>query len=416
MIIKYFLPIIAISIVITLHELGHFLSAKFFKIKVEVFSIGIGKKLIQFTRKNTTFAISLIPIGGYCRLKCGDVNNPILEDDSMDQLTPYKRAVIYFAGPFFNFLLAILMLSLTYLTPTNTSIPPTILPVMGQGLPGELYGLQEGDKIIKINGTSINSFNDISKNISYDLLKIEVERKDQIILIELVPLKKGGETIIGIYPYIPLVIQETHSNILNMGDEIIQINKMAVDDFLTFSREIMPLDKFSITIFRNGVKQSYNLTKDEINKVSFISKTSYNIFSAILLGTRETIEMTIKLTTLLIDLFQTGEVKNSISSPLRLVYDIGNTISSIYSISTVLITLTTLFTIIATISLTLGIINLLPIPVLDGGQIIINIITMIKGSPLSSKIIIGYQTVGLVVILLLFTIGISNDIFYFGDL
>lgn len=416
MIIKYLLPIIALSIVIAIHELGHLISARFFKVKVEVYSIGIGKKLFTHNFKETEFALSLIPLGGYCKLKGGDVHNLIIEPDSIDSINPIKRAIIFFAGPFFNLILTFLLLTLILLLPVHQKLPTTVLPVLGKNLPAEEGGLIKGDKILSINGRTISTFKDISQNIFSDKLNIKIERDNTISELTIVPQKVEGRSFIGVYPYIPIKVLKDTDDILLKNDTIISIDGEKVDNYFSLMNSIDGKDTFEISYLRNGNEfhTTYNIKK--LNNIKFTQIYSNNLIDAIILGIKDTSEMLKNIYTMFINLFKTGEVTKSISSPLRLVYEVGNSMDGIYRYNSILITLQSFLTIMASISLTLGFINLLPIPVLDGGQILINTITAFKGSPINNNFIYAYQTAGLIIVLLLFTIGISNDIFFFGDL
>ncbi|QEN06125.1 RIP metalloprotease RseP [Thiospirochaeta perfilievii] len=416
MIIKYLIPLLALSLVIAIHELGHLIAGKLFKVKVEVYSIGIGKKLLTRQFGETEYALSLIPLGGYCKLKGGDIQNPNMDSDSMDFINPLKRAIIYFAGPFFNLILTIIFLSIVFMLPINQILPTTVLPVLGDNLPAEISGMKKGDQILSINGNDINSFLDISKYLTQDKLDLIIERDDRVISLELEAKKNNGQYVIGVYPYIPLNVFHSQIEKIKSNDKIIMVNSINVDNYMDLYKVTDGLDNFNITVIRDNKQINLTMTPQELSRLQFTQFVSYNPVKSTIMGFKNTFSMLDKIFYLFADLFKNGDVSKSISSPLRLVYDVGNSIDTVYSNSSLLITLETFLTIIASISLTLGFINLLPIPVLDGGQILFNIITLIKGSPLNSKFIYGYQTIGLIIILLLFTLGIGNDIFYFGDL
>lgn len=422
MIIKYLLPILALSLVIAFHELGHYLIAKLTGIKVQVFSIGIGKKLISIKKNGTEYAISAIPLGGYCKLKGGDLQNPVMDNDSMDTAHPLKKIFIYIAGPIFNFLFAILLLSSVYLLPVHREIPSRVIPLTGNDLPAEEAGIIKGDTILSIEDYNISNFNDISKALTKssktgDKLQFTVERDSKVITLEVTPKTIEGRIFIGVYPFIPLkVLDSNKNNKLQPEDIIIEIDSVTVDNYNNLAESIKDKSLFQLKYLRNGIHETIDYTPSELSKLKFTKTKRYNPLVSIFNGTADTVNMLNKITSLFTDLFRTGEVTKSISSPLRLVYDMGNSINSIYSDNSILFTLQMFLTIIASISLTLGFINILPIPILDGGQILINTAAMIKGSPFKTSIIYGYQTIGLVIVLLLFILGISNDIFYFGDL
>lgn len=417
MILKYLLPLIALTVVIALHELGHLIAGKFFKVKVEVFSIGIGKKILTKKYRGTEYALSLLPLGGYCKLKGGDLENPSIDSDSMDQLHPLKRAVIYFMGPLFNYALTLGLLFIVYLLPVHQELPNRVLPIIGESYPAEMGGLLKGDKILTINNRPIENYSDISSNITSDNLMVTIERDNRIMELYIKPQSNGSSYFIGVYPYIPLKVLDYTGNLdISINAEIIKVNETPVDNYFELYNILDDAESFNITMRYHGSVKTMILTKNDLSDITFIEYNAYNIFESISRGFKDVIYMSQKILDVFASLFKDGRVTETLSTPIRLIYEVGNSVESIYRTSSLLITINSFLMIMSSISLTLGLINLFPIPVLDGGQILINVITAIKGSPLNKKIIYSYQTVGLVIILLLFGLGLSNDIFFFGEI
>ncbi|MCI6825716.1 MAG: site-2 protease family protein, partial [Spirochaetia bacterium] len=190
--------LICLCFLIFFHELGHFLVAKLFKIKVESFSIGMGPILFHKTIKGTDYRISLFPFGGYCGIKGEKDFQEALknnyskiegEKDSMYGCHPFKRAAIGFAGPFFNFLFAffaftvILLTGYTTYSYSNKIIIASELDSSIQSQAGKA-GLKTGDEIIKINNKKIEDFSDIIFEISKrpdEDIEISVLRDKEII-------------------------------------------------------------------------------------------------------------------------------------------------------------------------------------------------------------------------------------------
>lgn len=412
MIIKFIIPFIGLGIVIAFHELGHLLMAKLLKIKVEVFSVGIGKKLFSVKKAGTEYAISAIPLGGYCKLKGGDLHNPNRDKDSMDTAHPLKKILIYIAGPVFNIIFASIIMTIFYIIPGHEIVPSKIVPITGSNYPGEEAGLLKGDIIVSINGHEVETFDDISALISDKELPFRILREGATKEITITPRVINGRSFIGIYPYIPLkVLRTTPFNKLKKGDQIKAVNGSLVDNYYELLKVVDKAEEFTLTVLRDGKILESTLTIREVLDTGFTEVRTYNIFQSILNGNRDTYLMLRQIISVFAKLFKTGEIGKSISSPIGLVYEVGNSIDNIYSSENILFTLQIILSIIASISLTLGFINLLPIPILDGGQIFINIISIIKRSPLKPSILLGYQTVGLIIVLLLFILGINNDIF-----
>jgi len=418
LIINTLLPIIALSAVIAFHELGHLFAAKLFGIKVEVYSIGIGKKLWSFNSKNTEFALSLLPLGGYCKLKGGDSNNPNLDSDSMDSASPIKKIGIFFAGPLFNIILTSLLLIIIFMLPVHRNIPTTVIPLLGQNLPAEVSGIKMGDRILEIDSRPINNFSDISKTILLKDYPLEVKilRNEEIKNLSITPINSNGRLVIGIYPFIPLKVLSSRNTQIQKGSTITAINGVNTSNYYNMLEEIGNNVDFTISYKNSHGEFTETFTRKILGDLEFLELFSYNPITATLYGFSKTVDMFKQMAKMLADLFKKGEISKSISSPIRLVYDIGTSVDNVYSTGNILFTIETFLTIMASVSLALGFINLFPIPILDGGQILINFIVMIKGSPLKPSITQGYQMVGLLIILLLFVVGISNDIFYLGDL
>ncbi|GAA7392722.1 RIP metalloprotease RseP [Helicobacter pylori] len=182
--------VLMLAFLIFVHELGHFAIARICGVKVEVFSIGFGKKLCFFKLFGTQFALSLIPLGGYVKLKGMDkeengTNEANQADDSYAQKSPFKKLWILFGGAFFNFLFAILVYFFLALGGEKV-----LLPVIGDLEKNALEaGLLKGDKILSINHKKIASFREIRSVVAHARgeLVLEIERNHQILEKRLTP-------------------------------------------------------------------------------------------------------------------------------------------------------------------------------------------------------------------------------------
>ncbi|WP_181327591.1 RIP metalloprotease RseP [Helicobacter pylori] len=181
--------VLMLAFLIFVHELGHFTIARICGVKVEVFSIGFGKKLCFFKLFGTQFALSLIPLGGYVKLKGMDKEekgiNETQADDSYTQKSPFQKLWILFGGAFFNFLFAVLVYFFLALSGEKV-----LLPVIGNLEKNALEaGLLKGDKILSINHKKIASFREIRGVVarSRGELVLEIERNHQILEKRLTP-------------------------------------------------------------------------------------------------------------------------------------------------------------------------------------------------------------------------------------
>lgn len=339
--------LIVLSILVFVHELGHFTVARLLGVKVYLFSIGFGKRLFTKRYKGTDWSISLIPLGGYVRMKGQEDLNPALvnnDQDSYNTKTPLQRILILLAGPFANFLLAFVLYIMIGLL-GNTAISPTIGKII-KNSPASIAGLQINDKIIKINAIKIKTWNDLSniiKNSQGDVTFF-IKRDEKMITRTLYP--KLGDSV-------------------NMFKE--KIKKKMVG--------IAPAPKL--------VKIYYS----PLNDISFAYDKTIKASKTIFLGLQKLLQ---------------GVVP---SSQIGGIISIGTVISDASASSFV-----ALLTIMALVSVNLGVLNLLPIPALDGGHIVFNLYEMITGLKPHEKVLINLTIAGWVILLGLMGLGLYNDI------
>ena len=364
--------LICLCFLIFFHELGHFLVAKLFKIKVESFSIGMGPILFHKTIKGTDYRISLFPFGGYCGIKGEKDFQEALknnyskiegEKDSMYGCHPFKRAAIGFAGPFFNFLFAffaftvILLTGYTTYSYSNKIIIASELDSSIQSQAGKA-GLKTGDEIIKINNKKIEDFSDIIFEIS--------KRPDEDIEISVLRDK-----------------------------EIIELSVHSVLDKTSGTGKI-GISADTTTLFEKEIK-------------------SKNFFLAIKDGFLESLNMTFLTLKGIFTLFFGVYLKNQVSGPARVADMIGEVVSESATQGKKAVFIN-LLNFMALISISLFLMNLLPIPVLDGALILFALIEGIFRIRLHPKFYYYIQFIGIFIIIIIFIIGVSGDFIYFKNL
>ena len=364
--------LICLCFLIFFHELGHFLVAKLFKIKVESFSIGMGPILFHKTIKGTDYRISLFPFGGYCGIKGEKDFQEALknnyskikgEKDSMYGCHPFKRAAIGFAGPFFNFLFAffaftvILLAGYTTYSYSNKIIIASELDSSIQSQAGKA-GLKTGDEIIKINNKKIEDFSDIIFEIS------------------------------------------------KRPDEDIEISVLRDKEIIEFSVRSV-LDKTSGTGKIGISADTTTLLKKEIK--------SKNFFLAIKDGFLESLNMTFLTLKGIFTLFKGVDLKNQVSGPARVADMIGEVVSESATQGKKAVFIN-LLNFMALISISLFLMNLFPIPVLDGALILFALIEGIFRIRLHPKFYYYIQFIGIFIIIIIFIIGVSGDFIYFKNL
>ncbi len=342
------ISLLVLSFLIFFHELGHFLAARFFGVRVEVFSIGFGKKVYSKVYGDTEYALSMIPLGGYVQMKGQDDTDPTkvsYDEDSYNVKKPWQRIVILLAGPFANFLLAFFL----YIAIGNIGVTK-FAPLIGHVAPNSpaLHsGIRSGDEIISINGIEIKTWDELSKKIrkSDDNLFFKIKRDGKIIWLKIKP---------KIHTY------------KNMFGETLEKKMVGISP------------KGETVVVRYGLLQS----------IPFALEETKNATTMIVKSLQKLIE---------------GAV-----SPKEL----GGIVSIVQvTAKASAMGIVALFGLTALISVNLGVLNLLPIPALDGGHIMFNIYEMITKRAPNERVIYYLTLGGWVFLLSLMAFTIFNDIY-----
>lgn len=196
--------IIIFGLLVFFHELGHFALAKINKIKVHKFALGMGPKILKYQGKETEYSLRLLPIGGFVKMEGEDEASN--DKNSFNSKSPLQRLSVLAAGPIMNVILAVLLISIVIFSigiPSNMNI----VGDFSKSSPAKLAGIKKGDKIVKINNTDINSWEDIHKTISKSKeqeLKIQVIRNNKTLSFNVIPIldKESNRRIIGINQYL----------------------------------------------------------------------------------------------------------------------------------------------------------------------------------------------------------------------
>ncbi len=441
--------LIGLGIVIFIHETGHFIAAKLSGIEVEAFSLGWGLPFFRYQYRGTEYRLSVLPFGGYCKLKGeqtlpgddGEVRST--EEGSLFSVPPWKRIATFAAGPFSNLLFSIFILSIIWFAGFSTPTFDNKIALVsdysyydsnGHVYPADTAGLQTGDRIISIDGQKVRHYRDIQEIIGMNPevpVSITVERNGTEIVKSITPElnKEAGTGMIGVSAWIdPVVSSIVPSSAasaagLQVNDRILSVDGTPVTNQLDFYSVLKkhPLS-FSVTVQRDTAQLTlrmipgYNENGQPELGFSFagieLQNKATGPLDALMHGTQETFStlvMTVKSLTLL---FRGIDLNKAVSGPIRITYMVGQVASYGFSqgIKTGLIRV---FQFLSLLSVALFVMNLLPIPALDGGLILLNIIEIILRRKVSFKFYYRYQIIGFAFILTLLVLTTFSDIFYF---
>ena len=436
--------LVLLGVLVTIHEFGHFIVARICNVHVQRFSIGMGP---VFYKKNdkygTEFALSAIPLGGYVSM----ITNKLIEIDpesvkdlteeqlknTFDSKPKWQRASIMFAGPLANFLLSIFIFTAIFL---NTIDPQTI-PVIDSTNQNISYSTNDafeaGDKILSINGASVKDAKDInlellsyagfSGELNFSVLKHDSENLTNIIVnvIDFLPSSEsqsdptnylGLDISYLMQPIIGKVIANGSADKagLKSNDKVLKIGNKNINFANEIRKEISenPNTSIDFKISRNQeiiyipVNIGSEVNDEKIIGVLGVSfGTSRTFLESFLKGSYETYNLSLK-TLQFIGKMLTGNMgTENLSGPIGIAQMAGDTAQAGFL---------PFMYLMALLSISLAVLNLLPIPVLDGGQLTLLGIEAIRGKPLSEKIENMVFTGGAAIVVMLMFFAIFNDI------
>lgn len=346
--------VIVLGVLIFFHEFGHFLVARLFGVGVEKFSLGFGPRLIGKKIGRTDYRISAIPLGGYVKMIGEEPDAEVSPEDLSISFTHkhvFKRMCIVAAGPIFNILLAVLIFFGIFWMSGAMILKPSVGEVR-DGSPAQSAGLKTGDLITAIDGVAVSNWEDMTKIIG----------------------DSNGKTL-------EIAVRRGDA------DKLFRVTPELVSAQNLFGEEIQ---RFIIGISASGDVYTRDL----------------NLFQAMGESLKQTYTI-VELMVIIIGKLIAGDISaDTIGGPIMIAKMAGDQAKAGIS---------NLIFFIALISVNLAIINLVPIPVLDGGHLLFFFIELIRGRPVNLKIREVAQQIGLFIILLLVILVFYNDIFRYKD-
>ncbi|MWP47200.1 RIP metalloprotease RseP [Gilliamella sp. Pas-s27] len=434
MLLSVLLFIITISILVTIHEFGHFCVARLCKVKVECFSIGFGKKI--WSHKflgGTELVIAMIPLGGYVKMLDGRVATLSSSNETFafDKKKIWQRAAIIFAGPFANFVLALFIYWVIFLMGVAT-YPVKIKDVI-PNTPAASVAIPSGAELKNIDNIKIETWNDVNlalitvmgkENIKFSYIdsndnnnlkevtvdinnwNFDVEKDSAITAFGFVPKK------LDISPIVSKIVPDSAAEQagLRVGDKIISYNKQPYVDWSDFSNTIKKAHAITLKVNRQGEDIDLRLVPTlqkngegaaGIYPTSNAKVIQYGFLEGFYKGTKQTL-LTTKLTIRSLYQLMTGVIGlQHLSGPITIAKSAGQTAS--YGFTSYLYFL-------AFMSISLGVINLVPLPILDGGHLIFLLFEKIRGKTLSNKAQERFFRIGFILLMVIMGIALFNDI------
>ncbi|NCQ51820.1 RIP metalloprotease RseP [archaeon] len=437
--------LLLVGIVVTVHEGGHFFTAIACKMKIIEFSLGFGPQIYQkeIGKDKILFTLRLLPIGGFVKpLDKSTVSTEIWESLSeKDKQRAFvnsprwKKAAMVAGGPLSNFVLAFIIFAFAFIFVGNKGIPP----VVGEILPNTVMaksGIMVGEQILSINDKEVNFVGDAhniiaNAAISNENINIKTNKSSYLVEFNNLNLKELGDdlgTLTGLYFQgalgeikIKNILQDgaAEKSGLLVGDTITSINELKTQDLNKMLREVRkhPGQAVDVSYLRNGVTFVKTITLDsQYNSGTKVGKIGVEFETpnldkyptkhySIINGASESFNRTTtSIWTTLVSLKKilTGEISTkAISGPLSIADYSGKSAQR---------GLFTYLMMMAAISIAVGVFNLLPIPVLDGGHLAQYTIEGIRGKDFSFKQIQNLQYVGIAAMTGIFTLAITNDL------
>ena len=443
--------IILLGVIIGIHELGHFLAARKFNVHVIRFKIGFGKTLVsRFDKRGTEFSIGLLPLGGYVQMLGED--NPIQgkdsdpdnysEEISYPQASLGARAIITAAGPIANFVLAVIAYFLIFMIGVKDLVP--IVGAVNDDSLAMQAGIEVGDRIVAIDNKEVVSLKDLntllalrigetgSILVNYKKPNSDLKYSESVNIEDWLSSELDQSIIssFGILPFIPPIVSSVQvgspadKSGIESGDQIIRVGDNVIRTWYELVEEIssIPDKETSLTIKRNGtsfsVSASIGSVQDELGmkigrigiaRISsneeipdeFLVITKKGPIESFALGIKETYNFTVLILDSIGKMITGSISAENIGGPIQIAVLSGSAAKA---------GLVSFISMIALLSINLGLINLLPVPILDGGQLVLIAAEKIKGSPLSEGFVEFAYRIGLLLVIGLMAFAVFNDI------
>jgi regulator of sigma E protease len=416
----YFL--VVIGILVFVHEFGHFIMAKRAGVRVEKFSLGMGPKLFGFKKGDTEYVLSWLPLGGYVKMAGENPDEePTGAPDEFQSKTVWQRAKIAVTGPLTNIVLAFVIMPFVFMVGTYSEGPAKV-GYVEKSSPAERAGFMAGDVIEEINGRGISDWTKALTLIAVNpdtnvtvIVERQSEKKTLTLRPDLATELKIGTS--GLVPDIPAEIGKLKPGFpaeqagVMVNDKVIAVDGKIIYHWNQFSALVRDSkgNKLTLTLERNGTRLEKIVTPKEdggrqvigVEPIMRLVFKKHGFFESLRLGFDKTIE-SVDLTFITLKKLITFNLSiKTLGGPVMIAQMSGQAAAA---------GLSAFLSLLAMISISLGVLNLLPIPVLDGGMILFLVIEAIRKKPLSRKVMEVSQSIGAGLLITLIVVVSYNDI------
>jgi len=455
LIVTIILGLIGLGVVVVVHELGHFAAARAMGVEVEAFSVGWGPRVAGFKRGGTEWRFSAFPVGGYCKMKGEESFRKALEEKAPELpretgsfygASPWRRIVIAVSGPLANVLFALVVFMMVSTIGYSYPTYPNRIVLLSEfdlgvskqaSYPADSAGLKSGDRILSVDGKRIGDFSDLLEGITLSANKpvtLKIERDGSVLEKKVTPMlnKETGGGLIGVSywadPVVGAVGQGSAAQIAGIlpGDRIVSIGGAPVRHAIEAQSILLSSkpERSAFVLDRGGksVETNVILSWDAQGKsnLGLSFKTDVHVVdgtatlgAAIGAGFDETISTFDATMKGLGSLFMGVDLFKALSGPARITYMVGQSATEGIQRSAQG-GLAVPLNFLAFLSISLFIMNLLPIPALDGGQIVMFVVEGARRRALKPLTIYRYQTIGAFFILAIFVFASIGDLFFFA--
>ncbi|MGC2696855.1 MAG: RIP metalloprotease RseP [Candidatus Angelobacter sp.] len=429
--------IFVLGILVFVHEFGHYAVAKLFKVRVDVFSLGFGKRLLGFRRGDTDYRISLLPLGGYVKMAGENPMEARTGDPGEFMSHPrWQRFLIAIAGPAMNIILALAVLTGVYMFRHEYPAyfeKPAVLGWVIDGSPAQKAGFQRGDKIVEIQGKSNPTWDDVRYQIFGNInqnLEIGVQRGTQTLPLAMtarVPEKEETDILqdLGLVPEGPAVVDTVEAGLpaekagMRLGDEIVSVGGTPVQTGsaiglaavlqqtkdkpvqVSILRAGQPLELTVAPRLLSGGPQSKEAYRIGIGVKQDFRTEQLSFSSALKVATVDCKKNSTLIFRLLGQLFTVKGTLKQFSGPVGIAAESGKAAKAGFVV---------LLQFMALISLNLAIFNMLPIPILDGGLMLMLLVESVMRRDIKQEVKERVYQAAFVFLVLFAAVVIFNDV------